>query len=211
MNDFFVVNKKGEHMEDLAHEALSALVKTRNTDTDRNFKDTPKRVEKMFEEFIWKEEKIEEEIDALFQENRIFPSSYQGMITMCNIKAVSVCPHHLLPVALTVHIGYIPKVGNDTQSQVIGASKLARLAVLMGKRPFLQEEYTENIAQTLLKKINAEGVGVVVSGRHGCISTRGAKQANAVMGCSVMLGNFKENYDTRQEFLFQIEEARYAS
>ena len=167
---------------------------------DPNFKGTPERVARAYKEMcagLWADKEIEE----LF--TKTFPSTYDQMIVARDISAVGICPHHLLPVEYTIHVAYIPDGGN-----VIGVSKLARLAKLLAKRPVLQEQLTEDIAKELQGHLSPAGVGVIVIGKHSCMGLRGVRDDRASIVTSVMLGDMRTEIETRSEFveLIKMEE-----
>lgn len=161
---------------------------------DPNFKGTPKRIAKAFEEMLFGIENTAEQVEKTLEKS--FPSNYDGIIFSSGIHTVSMCPHHLMLVKYTISVGYIPAIGG----QVIGASKLARVACILSARPVLQEDLTSNIAEALNRSIKPRGVMVVVSGKHDCMVARGVKQPDATFETSVMTGMFREQAETRAEF-----------
>lgn len=164
--------------------------------TDPNIKDTPDRIARLYREiFITTEERDSKAVELL---SKRFPSSYGGMVISGGIRCYSVCCHHFLPTVLDVVIGYIPG------EYVLGLSKLARLAELYAKQPMIQETYTEELAKRLMHDLGLKGVGVHVRGVHFCQSMRGAKQQDAVMTTTSLLGCFKDDGRTRSEFLDEV-------
>jgi len=160
--------------------------------TDVNFKDTPKRVSKMYAEIFAGIKNTDKQVNSILDSS--FPSTSEGMIIAKNIRAYSICPHHFLPVDYVVDIGYIPN------GKVIGLSKLSRLVELLAKRPILQEILTEEIVN-YLQKLDILGVMVIIRGQHYCMKMRGVKQQNSEIITSAVRGNFKDNEKTRKEFL----------
>ncbi len=161
---------------------------------DPNFEGTPERVARAYKEMcrgLWADEEIEE----LF--TKTFPSTYDQMIVARDISAVGLCPHHLLPVEYTIHVAYIP----NGEGSVIGISKLARLAKLLAARPVLQEQLTEDIAEKLQSNLSPAGAGVIVIGRHSCMGLRGVRDSGASIVTSVMLGDLRDEGETRSEFI----------
>ena len=161
---------------------------------DPNFTGTPERVARAYKEMcagLWAEDEIEE----LF--TKTFPSTYDQMIVARDISAVGLCPHHLLPVEYTIHVAYIP----NGEGSVIGISKLARLAKLLAARPVLQEQLTEDIAEKLQSHLSPAGVGVIVIGKHSCMRLRGIQEDRASIVTSVMLGDMRNEVETRMEFM----------
>ena len=154
-------------------------------------RDTPERVAKAYE-YIFGGYKIEpEEIlkKAIFTENS------DEMIIVKDIEIYSMCEHHLLPFFGKCHIGYIPR------GKIYGVSKLARVADAFARRLQVQERLTQQIAQTIMDPINASGVGVVIEAKHLCMMMRGVEKQNSVMTTSAMLGIFRSDSRTREEFL----------
>lgn len=167
--------------------------------TDPNFKDTPKRVVKAINEMIKFEDAylLKTELDSIFSKS--FPSTYNGMVIIDNIKSKSMCPHHMLPVKYVVDVGYISKGG-----KAIGISKLPRLVKMLAKRRILQESYTDEIAKTLSDRLKADGVMCVVRGDHSCMTCRGTNETDASTITSSVYGIFKKDLGARQEFLSLI-------
>jgi len=125
----------------------------------------------------------------------IFPSEANSMIIARDIEVYSLCEHHLLPFYGRCHIGYVAK------HKVIGVSKLARLTDCLARRLQIQERLTTQIAEEVMKAVDADGVGVVMECRHLCMMMRGVEKQNSVMTTSAVLGLFRENPSTRAEFM----------
>ena len=128
----------------------------------------------------------------------IFEADSDDMVIVKDIELYSLCEHHLLPFFGRCHVGYIPK------GKVIGLSKIARLVEVFARRLQIQEQLTKQIAQTILESTGAEGVGVVIEARHLCMMMRGVEKQNSVMTTSCMLGSFRQEASTRNEFLTLI-------
>lgn len=175
-----------------------------NVFDDENFEGTPERMARMYMTMISPKEEIQASVDKFLAKS--FPSDYDGIVLLPNIVATSFCPHHMLPVEYTVHIGYIR--GNVGKQAVIGASKPERVCREFGKYPYLQETFTREISLDLQDAINAQGVAVVVKGKHNCMRVRGIKNPCANMVTSMMLGSFKENVETRNEFFHLLDLGR---
>jgi GTP cyclohydrolase I len=153
------------------------------------FKDTPRRLARMYAEFCWSPEEIKEELDKQF---KTFENGFNEMLVTGPIIVWVLCPHHLLPVELKVTIGYIPN------GRVLGLSKFARIAVTMGRRPIMQEQYCTELLEVLETNLKPKGTAIYVVGRHGCMVSRGIKQ-DAPVTSSVISGEFEKSA-TRQEF-----------
>lgn len=128
----------------------------------------------------------------------VFQANLNHMIIVRDIEVYSLCEHHLLPFYGRCHIGYIAK------DKVLGVSKLARIVDCFARRLQIQERLTEQIAQAVLEAAGAEGVGVVMECRHLCMMMRGVEKQNSVMATSVVLGSFRNDPATRQEFMTLI-------
>ncbi len=130
--------------------------------------------------------------------NAIFDSDTDEMVIVKNIELYSLCEHHLLPFIGKCHVAYIPT------GKVIGLSKIARIVDLYARRLQIQETLTKQIAESLMTATNASGVGVIIEAQHLCMMMRGVEKQNSVMSSSVMLGCFRNQPTTRNEFLTLI-------
>jgi GTP cyclohydrolase I len=128
----------------------------------------------------------------------MFSVCYDEMVVVKDIELFSLCEHHLLPFFGKCHVAYIP-----TQ-KVVGLSKIARLVNLYARRLQIQERMTSQIAKAIHEHISPEGVGVVIEARHLCMVMRGVEKQHSQAVTSAMLGCFKENRQTRDEFLSLI-------
>jgi GTP cyclohydrolase I len=115
-----------------------------------------------------------------------------------DIELYSLCEHHLLPFFGKCHIAYIP------DKKVVGLSKMARLVNMYARRLQIQERLTSQIANAIQEKLSPQGVGVIVEARHLCMVMRGVEKQNSTTTTSAMLGAFRENKQTRDEFLSLI-------
>jgi GTP cyclohydrolase I len=128
----------------------------------------------------------------------VFQAHMNHMIIVRDIEVYSLCEHHLLPFYGRCHVGYVAK------DKVLGVSKIARIVDCFARRMQIQERLTEQVAQSVLAEAEAEGVGVVMECRHLCMMMRGVGKQNSVMTTSVVLGSFRTEPATRQEFLSLI-------
>jgi GTP cyclohydrolase I len=125
----------------------------------------------------------------------LYSVAYDEMVVVKDIEVFSLCEHHLLPFFGRCHVGYIPT------EKVIGLSKIPRLVDVFARRLQVQERLTNQIAKTIMQKINPLGVGVVIEARHLCMIMRGVEKQNSVAVTSAMLGVFRDCQETREEFL----------
>lgn len=128
----------------------------------------------------------------------IFEEPGEDMVIIRDIEFFSLCEHHMLPFFGKVHIGYLP------DRHIIGISKLARLVDVFARRLQVQERMTREIGSALMETLKPTGVGVVVEARHLCMMARGVQKQNSKVTTSEMLGTFRQDHQTRQEFLSLI-------
>ncbi|MBM4243165.1 MAG: GTP cyclohydrolase I FolE [Deltaproteobacteria bacterium] len=128
----------------------------------------------------------------------LFTEDYSEMIVMKDVDFYSMCEHHMLPFFGKAHIAYLPK------GRIVGISKLARLVDVFARRLQVQERMTTQVAQLLMEKLAPEGVAVVVEAEHLCMRMRGVEKQNSYVVTSAMLGVFRENQETRDEFMTLI-------
>ncbi len=152
---------------------------------------TPERVAQAFSELTAGYRMDPQEI----LNGALFDVTYDEMVIVKDIEMFSLCEHHLLPFFGKVHVAYIPR------SKVVGLSKIARLVEMFARRLQVQERLTNQIAETLLEAIDPVGVGVVIEARHLCMMMRGVEKQHSSAVTSAMLGAFRENLQTREEFL----------
>lgn len=176
-----------------AEAAVSTLLRWAGDDPKRNgLADTPARVVRAFEEYFAGYAKDPVEIlQRTFDETE----GYDEMIVLRGIRFESHCEHHLAPIIGRAWVAYVPS------GRVVGISKLARVVEAYAKRLQLQEKMTAQIANAINDVLKPHGVGVIIKAEHHCMSTRGVHKHNADMVTSRMLGCFRDNPMTRQEFL----------
>lgn len=164
-------------------------------DPDRNgLLNTPKRVAKAMR---FMTQGYRQDIDHLLN-GALFPIEYDEMVIVKDIDFFSMCEHHLLPFFGKCHVGYLPN------KKVVGLSKIPRVVDAFSRRLQVQERLTVQIAETLKRKLNAHGVAVVMEARHLCMMMRGVEKQNTVAVSSSMLGVFRTQQQTREEFLTLI-------
>ena len=161
-----------------AENAVRTLIEWAGDDPNREgLRGTPARVVRAYEEWF---------------------AGYEEMVLLRDIRFESHCEHHIAPIIGRVHIGYLPR------RRVLGISKLVRLVDVYAKRMQVQEKMTAEIAGCLNAVLKPAGVGVVVEGAHECMTTRGVHRPDVTMVTSRMLGVFRTNFKTRQEFFAAI-------
>lgn len=152
---------------------------------------TPKRVKKSYD-FLTGGYKVD--INHLVN-NAIFEEKTDGIVLVRDIEMYSLCEHHLLPFYGRAHVGYIPN------NKIIGISKIPRIVDMFARRLQVQERLTAQIADALQEVLNPLGVGVVIKAKHLCMMMRGVEKQNSELFTSCMLGEFKTNSVSRNEFL----------
>ena len=176
-----------------AEAAVRTLIEWAGDDPDREgLVDTPNRVVRAYEEFFagYFEDPVAM-LTTTFEET----ADYNEMIVIRDIRLESYCEHHIVPILGKAHIGYLPA------NRVVGISKLARVVEVFAKRMQIQETLTAQIAGTIQDVLKPRGVGVVIEAAHQCMTTRGIRKPGVSMVTSRMLGSFRDDPTTRQEFL----------
>ena len=151
---------------------------------------TPERVAKSYE-FLTRgySQKVEDVVNGA-----LFEAESDDMVIVRDIEFFSLCEHHMLPFFGKCHVGYIPR------KKIIGVSKVARIVDMYARRLQIQERLTRDIAHCLKDILDAAGVGVVIEAQHLCMQMRGVEKQHSVMSTSSMLGSFRRELATRNEF-----------
>ncbi len=182
-------------MEQAIANLLGEIIGSESWKTDENFKDTPKRVVKMYRECLHGYENFDEKLKMITKS--VFPSNNKEMVVVSDMTEYTFCPHHLQPVFLSVAVGYIPN------NLVLGISKIPRLVRLLSSRLVLQEDLTDEVSDFLMKSLKPKGVITLVEGRHCCMTVRGVKSSGHVTTSSVR-GIFEKNKDAVKEEFFSL-------
>ena len=125
----------------------------------------------------------------------VFEETHEAMILVRDIEIYSLCEHHMLPFFGRAHVAYIP------DGRIVGLSKLPRIVEVFARRLQVQERLTNQIATTLMEKLNPLGVGVVIEAEHLCMRMRGVEKQNSLIITSTLLGAFRTRQETRNEFM----------
>jgi len=184
-------SKDGAKVENVAS-LVRKMIALIGEDPEREgLKKTPERYEKALK-FLTSG--YHQNVDHLLN-GATFSVCYDEMVVVKDIEFFSLCEHHLLPFFGKAHVAYLPS------KKVIGLSKVARLVNMYARRLQIQERLTSQIARALEEKIAPQGVGVIVEARHLCMQMRGVEKQHGQAVTSAMLGAFRENKQTRDEFL----------
>ena len=179
-------------LQDLVRELLIRL----GEDPERDgLRDTPRRVEQALR-FLTEgyRKSLEDTLNGA-----LYSVTYDEMVIVKDIEVFSLCEHHLLPFFGKAHVAYIPN------KKVIGLSKIPRLVDIFAQRLQIQERLTMQIAQAIEEKIQPQGVGVVMEARHLCMMMRGVEKQHSQAVTSAMLGSFRAQKQTRDEFLALVQ------
>lgn len=180
---------------DKIQEAVKMILEALGDDVSREgLVETPKRVAKMYKEVFEGMQYTNAEIAGMF--NKCFEdTSFGDLVTVSDISIFSYCEHHLaLMYNMKVHVGYIPN------GKVIGLSKIARIADMVGKRLQLQERIGTDIAEVLNMILDTEDIIVVIEGEHSCMTARGIKKPGCKTRTSAIRGAFANDSNLRKEF-----------
>ena len=180
--------------------AASVIVKhlaPENNLEDPNFIDTPYRILKYLEEIGKGYSK--EYIEKQFQSS--FPSDYNGIVVVPDIKALSLCPHHFLPVFYRIDFAYMPS------GRVLGLSKIIRVIRNLALRPVLQEDFADDVIEVFETHLKPKGIFAVIRGIHTCMYGRGVKNKSTVV-TSRITGMFLESATVREEAMFLFKRSK---
>ena len=194
------LQEKNQNISDQeAEEAIEILIRWIGEDPEREgLKSTPKRVVRAYKEYFqgYKEDPAKH-LTKTFTEIE----DYDDMIIEKDISIRSHCEHHMAPIIGVAHIAYIPS------KKVVGLSKLARVVEAFSKRLQTQERLTMQIAKTIMNVLQPRGVAVTIDAAHQCMTTRGIHKSESSTITSRMLGLFRTNSNTRNEFMNLINSA----
>jgi len=174
------------------HELYESILKEIGEDPAREgLRDTPARASKAIKYLT---QGYTQSLDEVLN-GAIFESDSEEMVIVRNIELYSMCEHHLLPFIGKAHVAYLPS------GKVIGLSKVARIVDMFARRLQIQENLTRQIATAVLDVTQGQGAAVVIEAQHMCMMMRGVQKQNSTMTTSCMLGRFRRDVNTRQEFL----------
>ena len=179
-----------------AEEAFKTILAWMGEDPSREgLLETPKRVVKAFKEYFGG---YNEDAGKILDKTFGDVEGYDDMVVEKNISVTSHCEHHMAPIVGTAHVAYIPK------DRVVGLSKLARVVEVFSKRLQTQERLTMQVAQALMKSLDAKGVAVTIDAAHQCMTMRGIKKESATTVTNYFLGQFKEDINIQNRYLTYI-------
>jgi GTP cyclohydrolase IA len=179
-----------------AEDAVRTLIRWAGDDPGREgLRATPGRVVRAYEEWF---SGYKDDPNAYLKRTFEETGGYDEVVVLRDIRFESHCEHHMAPIIGRVHVGYLPR------NRVVGISKLARLVEVYARRLQIQEKMTAEIASCLDSVLKPHGVAVVTEATHQCMTTRGVHKPGVTMVTSRMLGVFRDNAETRQEFLAAI-------
>ena len=184
---------EGKPSQAEAEAAVRVLIRWAGDNPDREgLIDTPARVVRSYGElFEGYETDPREYLERVFEE----VGGYDELIVLRNIRVVSFCEHHMLPVTGFAHVGYLPS------KRVVGISKLARVVQGFARRLQIQEKLTADVAKAIAEVLQPRGVGVVIQAEHSCMTIRGVNNPGSVLSTSHLIGAVRTDPKTREEFL----------
>jgi GTP cyclohydrolase I len=179
-----------------AEAAVRVLIEWAGDDPEREgLRDTPARVARSYAQlFSGYDEDPRQYLERTFEET----GGYDELIVLSNVRVVSFCEHHMLPVIGVAHVGYLPR------DRVVGISKLARVVQGFSRRLQIQEKLTLDIAETIQDVLNPVGVGVMIEAEHSCMTLRGVNTPGSRLSTSRLLGAIRDDPRTRSEFLSAV-------
>ena len=189
------VDTSKETIADLVRKVIALVGEDPNREGLRK---TPERYEKALK-FLTSG--YHQSVDSVLN-GATFSVHYDEMVVVKDIEFFSLCEHHLLPFFGKAHVAYLPS------KRVLCLSKIARLVNMFARRLQIQERMTQQIAQSIEEKISPEGVGVIIEARHLCMQMRGVEKQHGQAVTSAMLGSFRHNKQTRDEFLSLVRSKR---
>ncbi len=207
LTDKFEIDLNGDFSEDrqnkmVIERAVGDILHSIGEDPAREgLQGTPDRIARMYDELTsgYRTDPVKLINDALFDVD------YNEMVVVKDIDFYSLCEHHMLPFFGRAHVAYVPN------GKVVGLSKLPRIVEMFARRLQVQERMTTQIANFIEEVLNPHGVAVTVEGVHMCSAMRGVKKANATMVTSTLTGTFKNNIDTRMEFMNHVNRKSFNS
>ena len=181
-------------LERIVRELLVAV----GEDPERDgLRETPRRIAAMYQELF---EGLHQDPVAVLSVG--FEEGHDEMVILREIPFYSMCEHHFMPFHGQAHVGYLPG------GRIVGLSKIARAVEIFARRPQVQERLTTQIAEAIEEVLGTRGVGVVIEAEHLCMTSRGVRKPGSKMVTSAMRGRFREDSNTRQEFLGLIRAQR---
>jgi len=197
--EIFLNEQKIEAPKESIADLMRKVIALVGEDTEREgLRKTPERFEKALK-FLTSG--YNQNLDSVLN-GATFSVAYDEMVVVKDIEFFSLCEHHLLPFFGKAHVAYLPS------KRVLGLSKIARLVNMYARRLQIQERMTSQIAEAISEKISPEGVGVIIEARHLCMQMRGVEKQHGQAVTSAMLGSFRHNKQTRDEFLSLVRNRR---
>ena len=179
-----------------AEEAFKTIIKWIGEDPNREgLVETPRRVVKAFKEYF---QGYNQEYAPELRKTFGDVDGYDDMVLQKNISILSHCEHHMAPIIGVAHVAYLPN------KKIVGLSKLARTVEVFSKRLQTQERLTMQIANTLMKGLDAHGVAVTIDATHQCMTMRGIKKEKATTVTNYFMGKFKSDLSYQNRFLRYI-------
>jgi len=179
---------------DRIRKAVREILLAVGEDPDREgLLETPDRVARMYAEVFQGLH-----LDPRIHLTKLFTQKYDEIVLIRDIRFSSFCEHHLLPFSGTAHVAYLPN------GKVVGLSKIPRVLDVLARRPQMQEKLTEELADLLMRELDARGVAVVVEASHSCMTVRGVQKPGSSFVTSAMRGAFKDRLATRTEVMSLI-------